>query len=123
MHKNLLIATLLVGLAGLAFARPPQSGSPVPYTYLQSPSGGTLASCPAPIAGVTALCYVATGLYLSTNGGAYVQLGAASGVTSVNGKQGAVVLSATTTVTAPVLSIDPTGGLSVAAPSATTTLQ
>jgi hypothetical protein len=49
-------------------------------------------------AGQASLCLASDGLWLSVNGGAFTQVGAGA-VTSVNGKTGAVVISATTTST------------------------
>ena len=52
----------------------------------------------------TQYCFASDGLWMSLNGAAYVQLGVATpaGVTSVNGKTGAVILGATTTSTTTV---------------------
>jgi len=51
------------------------------------------ASCPAIAAGLTSYCFASDGLWQSLNGAAYVQLGVAApaGVTSFNGRTGAVV--------------------------------
>lgn len=47
----------------------------------------------------TSYCFASDGLWQSLNGAAYTQLGVAvGGVTSVNGKTGAVVISASTTL-------------------------
>jgi len=61
------------------------------------------ASCPAPIPATTQYCLASDGLYISLGGGPYALAGAAAapapaGVTSVNGKTGAVVIGATVTL-------------------------
>jgi hypothetical protein len=54
----------------------------------------THASC-TPTVGQPTLCLASDGLWLSINGGVFTQVGTA-GVTSVNGKTGAVTISAAT---------------------------
>jgi hypothetical protein len=56
---------------------------------------------PVTVPASATLCVAGDGTWISINGGAYTQLGAggASGVVSVNGKTGVVVLAGTTTST------------------------
>jgi len=69
----------------------------VPFSY--SVGTATHTACPTVVVGVTQYCYPADGPYVSINGGAWQAIPlSASGVTSVNGKTGAVVLGATTTL-------------------------
>lgn len=61
--------------------------------------------------GQTTICLASDGLWLSLNGAAFTQLGvAAPGVTSLNGKQGALIISAS-------------GSLPTTAPAITVTVQ
>lgn len=92
--------------------------TPVPAQF--SVSAATHTTC-NPTVGATSYCFASDGLWVSANGGAFTQIGAAvvtgvtsfngrtgavvpvasdypDAVTSVNGKTGAVVLGATTTV-------------------------
>jgi hypothetical protein len=56
---------------------------------------------PVTVPASATLCVAGDGTWMSVNGGAYTQLGASttSGVISVNGKTGVVVLAGTTTST------------------------
>jgi len=49
-------------------------------------------------AGTTTYCFAGDGLWISSNGAPFAQLQGQSGVISVNGKTGTVVLSATTSL-------------------------
>ena len=94
--KKLLVVAALAFLAG--FVLHAQTGS---VMYLQPTVGTTVTNCGTPASGAAPpLCGVATGWFV-WNGTAWVQLGTSTvaGVTSVNGKTGAVVISATTTST------------------------
>jgi hypothetical protein len=64
--------------------------TPVPAQF--SVSAATHTSC-NPVTGATAYCFASDGLWVSVNGGAFTQIGAAvvTGVTSFNGRTGAVV--------------------------------
>jgi Collagen triple helix repeat (20 copies) len=75
MKKTFVFGALILAAIGVSVARP-QSGAPVPYGYIQAPAGGTIANCPAPVSGTTALCFVSTGLYQSINGATYTLVGA-----------------------------------------------
>lgn len=67
-----------------------------PSTVLQiSGAWATHTSC-TPVPAQTSLCLNSEGLWQSINGTAFTQIGAV-GVISVNGKTGAVTISATTT--------------------------
>jgi hypothetical protein len=65
-------------------------------------AGTTVANCPAVASGVTSYCYTAAGAYQSINGATWTSMvslpAPVAGVTSVNGRTGAVTITATTTV-------------------------
>lgn len=117
LDVRLFVGSLVFILAAAILTRG-QTGA---IQYFAPPAGTTTANCGTPTSGFP-LCGVATGWYV-WSGTAWVQLGVAAapaGVTSwngqtgvvtytppappvvsVNGKTGAVVLGATTTVTTP----------------------
>lgn len=106
--KNTIRIVLLVCVAYVAGMA---AQTAVLYSYHTIPSGGTVANCPAVIAGVTAECTVAAGHYWSSNGGAWTLEGATvtptGFVKTVQGKSpdvnGNIQLSAVTTQTATTL--------------------
>lgn len=96
----LLLVIALVVVYGIVATRAQTTqGLPSQETFT-----GTVAQCtlsPVTVPPSASLCKTGNGVWLSVNGGAYVQLGAAgtAGVISVNGKTGIVVLTGTTTST------------------------
>lgn len=99
MKKNFarLLIFLVICMVGAIWAEhnaKAQSGSVV---YIAPAAGTTLTNCGTPTTGFP-MCGVATGWYV-WNGTAWIQIGVvtAAGVTSVNGKTGAVTISATST--------------------------
>jgi hypothetical protein len=92
--KKLWILVILVILADIAdrhitSVHAQTAGIPASFTV-----SGSHTACTPIVTGVTTFCLAADGVWQSINGAAYVQLapvGAASGVTSFNGRTGAVV--------------------------------
>ncbi|SRR6266404_4278337 len=94
--RRLLTAILLV-LIGITIGRGARAQT-VPTT-LQLTGSAPHTTC-AIVASTTNYCFANDGLWQSLNGAPYVQLtpGTPNAVTSVNGKTGAVVIAATTTL-------------------------
>lgn len=124
-----LIAGLVVSIAALT-PRLVHAQNPTLTPWQFGVNGATHTSCQV-VASSTQFCFASDGVWQSINGGAFTQLGTpAAGVTSFNGRTGAVTLtkpdvlstgiSATVTITAPTTSVSPPV-VTVAAPTATTT--
>ena len=92
--KNKIILALLLILA-LGSGGRTQTASAV-----TTQGGGPHTTCLTPVAGSYFFCVATDGVWVSNNGAAYFQVvaPAASAVTSVNGKTGAVTIAATTTL-------------------------
>jgi hypothetical protein len=98
--KHLLLAVVCLCFGWLAGAgAQTTAGLPSQVTYTGLHTACTLSPITTPPS--ASVCAAGDGVWVSINGGAYVQLGPSvvSGVTSVNGKTGVVVLTGTTTST------------------------
>lgn len=101
MKRTIVEVILLVGiivLGGYSLGRTVKAQT-VPTT-LQLTGSAPHTTC-AVVASTTNFCFANDGLWQSINGAPYVQLtpSAPSGVLSVNGKTGVVVITATSTTT------------------------
>jgi len=91
---GLLLATYVAFILASAFLlneKTLKAQTVVPPITIQSTIPHT--ACPVAATGVTSYCFASDGLWESISGAAYTQLGAAvaGGVTSFNGRTGAVV--------------------------------
>ena len=92
--KKLIAVAALALLAGAWLGRSTKAQSVVTTFTGNAPH----TACPV-LVGQTNFCFASDGLWQSLNGAAYSQLGSGtSGVISVNGKTGIVVLTGTTTI-------------------------
>jgi hypothetical protein len=125
--KNIVMAALLLTCAFLVGARAQNPDNTVVEIGV-STTAGDHTTCTIH-SGQTEMCLAndaACPLWTSNKGGAYINMcpsGGAAPVTSVNGKTGAVTITASTTVTAPSLTFATNGAATVGTPTATTTLQ
>ena len=125
--KNIVMAALLLTCAFLVGARAQNPDNTVVEIGV-STTAGDHTTCTIH-SGQTEMCLAndaACPLWTSNKGGTYINMcpaGGAAPVTSVNGKTGAVTITASTTVTAPSLTFATNGAATVGTPTATTTLQ
>ena len=130
-HVLTLIAVVMGIALGIHFGSSVHAQSAVPFSF--ATTAATHASCPTVAASTSQYCFAADGFWQSLNGAAYLQIGpSAAGVTSFNGRTGAVV-SATgdysysqlstppTNLSCPVFSLTTSGSTSGTSGSATGT--
>jgi hypothetical protein len=96
MKTKLAFAALLILLAGVVGRTQSTSAG-----TLEGPAGSHL-TCSTPTAGHYYLCTANDGVWVSNNGAAYFAItqNPAGGVTSINGKAGALTITGATTITA-----------------------